>query len=50
MTDAWIPISILGLPFIGMLALAAIYKGGTSASSPQDAWVGDTPKRPRAST
>jgi hypothetical protein len=32
MTEAWIPISIFGLPLLGLLVLSAIYKGGTSAS------------------
>jgi hypothetical protein len=32
MIDAWIPISIFGLPLLGLLALSAIYEGGTSAS------------------
>lgn len=32
MIDAWIPICILGLPFLGLLVLSSIFKGGTSAS------------------
>jgi hypothetical protein len=28
MIGAWIPISIFGLPFLGLLALSAIYEGG----------------------
>jgi len=39
MIDAWIPISIFGLPFLGLLALSAIYKGGTST-------CGETPVSP----
>lgn len=31
MIDAWIPIGILGLPFLGLLVLSSIFKGGTSA-------------------
>jgi hypothetical protein len=45
MTDAWIPISIFGLPFLGMLVLSAIYKGGTSTSLRST--VGETPLSPR---
>jgi hypothetical protein len=43
MTDAWIPILILGLPLLGLLFLSNIYKGGTSASSVED---GETPISP----
>jgi hypothetical protein len=31
MTGAWIPVWIIGGPFIGLLFLSAIFKGGTSA-------------------
>ncbi len=44
MTEAWIPISIFGLPFLGLLVLSAIYKGGTSASP--HASTGATPMSP----
>jgi len=41
MTAAWIPIAILGLPFLGILFLSALFKGGTTAS-----WAeGDTARR-----
>jgi hypothetical protein len=40
MTDAIIPISIFGLPFVGLLVLSAVYKGGTSASFREDVSVG----------
>lgn len=44
MTDAWIPISIFGLPILGFVVLSAIYKGGTSACLPASAGV--TPMSP----
>jgi hypothetical protein len=36
MTDAWIPVWILGGPFVGLLFLSALYKGGTSAASSRE--------------
>ncbi len=41
MTEAWIPILIFGLPFLGMLVLSAIYKGGTSASTRESPSTGE---------
>ena len=34
--QAWIPIWILGAPFVGFLILNAVFKGGTSAGSRVD--------------
>lgn len=33
MSGAFLPMWILGAPFIGILILSAIFKGGTSAST-----------------
>jgi hypothetical protein len=36
MSGAWLPIWIIGAPFIGILVLSAIFKGGSSASTSVD--------------
>lgn len=36
MSGAWLPVWIIGGPFIGILILSAIFKGGSSASSNVD--------------
>jgi hypothetical protein len=36
MSGAWLPIWIIGAPFIAILVLSAVYKGGSSASTNVD--------------
>ena len=34
--QAWIPIWILGAPFVAVLVLSALFKGGSSAAARMD--------------
>ncbi len=36
MSGVWLPIWIIGAPFIGILVLSALFKGGSSASTAVD--------------